>query len=646
MRFNRILKPFSLLFMAALFASCVPRFLAKPTSTPLPPTVTPTPTPRTLTICMGQEPDSLYPYGTLSIVSRRVMGVIFFGGLERINGGLTSQILGHVPSQGTDDVILEAVDVKNGDEVVSADGNLAYLAPGLAVFPHGCTSADCVQTWDGKTPLQLDRLKVKFTLKESIKWSDGKQLTAADSVYAFKLAADSSTPVLKDQIDLTASYTALDDRNIEWIGKPGYLTTNFENIFWQPLPQHLWEQLSPAQLLTSEEANKRPTGWGPYSILSWTPGQKIHMVKNPFYFRAGEGLPKFDFLDIVFMNDGEDPVQAVNSGKCDWVDPSGIPAEDQTQIAAGQKSGQFKWIIQSGESFEFLALGIKPVSYDDSYFPFGTDRPAIFDDVRTRQAIAACINRQGINDQFNNGAVPIPTNIFPSNFGENATPTSPQVFDLAKADELLTAAGWQDYDKNPATPRASVNVKNVPNGRFLSISLVSSDSISQKLLAEKISSALQKCGFAVTLNSLPLAELYKPAPDGLVFGRKFDLALLSIQMNEKSTCQMFSSQEIPTQLNFWMGKTSGGLNFTGFSNTEVDAACTELSRSGMNSQLELTDTERLNNLINQHLPIIPLWSTPKTAIFRNDSCGVKMDSGIDAFYASMDSSDHGPSCSK
>ena len=91
-----------------------------------------------------------------------------------------------------------------------------------------------------------------------------------------------------------------------------------------------------------------------------------------------------------------------------WI-PTAISIEKLASVVEGQKSGEFKAIIQSGSNLEFLALGIKPVSYDDSYFPFGTDRPAFFDDVRTRQALAACINRQEIIAENFLGQVKIPT---------------------------------------------------------------------------------------------------------------------------------------------------------------------------------------------------------------------------------------------
>ena len=615
-------KFFSILPILILISSCMPGFLAKPTATPLPPTATPTPVPRTLTICLGQEPDSLYLYGTISPASQRVMDVLYFGGLKQQGDQFTSMLLERIPSMDAGDVILEAVDVKSGDVVVDADGNLATLKAGLAVFPHGCTSAECVQIWDGASPLQLDRMKINFTIKQNLKWSDGQPLTAQDSVFSFNIAADVNTPVIKDDVDLTGSYTAVDEDTIQWVGKPGYLTMQFDKVFWLPLPRHRLNSLDADQLLKTEEVTQKPLGWGPYLVQTWAAGQSIHMAKNPNYLKSNEGFPRFDFLDFVFLKEKEDPIEALRSGKCDVVDSTAVSFERFASVVESQKSGEIKAIVQPGDSLQLLALGIKPVAYDDSYFPFGTDRPAIFDDVRTRQAIAACINRQGMIEKFLYGLSSVPVGVSGKDAITEIDSLTAQPYDLVKADELLTAAGWLDYDKSPATPRVSVNVKNVPNGRNLSVNLLSADSAFQKQLAEEIASSLVQCGFSVIQNQLSPDDLYKPAPEGLVFGRKFDLALLSLGVDDKSACQLLDGREIPTQLNFWLGKTSGGMNFMGYSNPEMDAACLAAGRAGMNAGQDGAIQKKIIGLVNQDLPVIPLFNQPGVVLFRKDLCGI------------------------
>jgi peptide/nickel transport system substrate-binding protein len=106
-----------------------------------------------------------------------------------------------------------------------------------------------------------------------------------------------------------------------------------------------------------------------------------------------------------------------------------------------------------------------------------------------------------------------------------------------------------------------MNVRNVPNVTSFSLNLLIADSGIPRQIAERIVVSLAQCGIQVKLIPSSFEALFKPAPDGLVFGRKFDLAQFSIQTDERTNCLLFESSEIPTQMNIWIGKASGGANF-------------------------------------------------------------------------------------
>ena len=46
-----------------------------------------------------------------------------------------------------------------------------------------------------------------------------------------------------------------------------------------------------------------PVGTGPFTLVSYATDASAKLVKNPNYFRAAEGLPKFDFLEFVYFLD-------------------------------------------------------------------------------------------------------------------------------------------------------------------------------------------------------------------------------------------------------------------------------------------------------------------------------------------------------
>jgi peptide/nickel transport system substrate-binding protein len=222
-------------------------------------------------------------------------------------------ILEKMPDLSDGSAYFAPVSVSEGDEVINTYGDLVALQPGTRVFPSGCTSPTCAVAWDGISELQVDQLTATFELLGGLKWSDGQPLSASDSLYAFQVASDPATPIIKRAVDQTASYTVMDDTTVEWVGKPGLVTDAFEQYFWAPMPEHAWGEYSADELLEVEEVNRSPLGWGAYvvdewqpGVDEWQPGAFIRLRKNPHYFRADKGLPAFDFITYKVTNPNGD----------------------------------------------------------------------------------------------------------------------------------------------------------------------------------------------------------------------------------------------------------------------------------------------------------------------------------------------------
>jgi len=600
--------------------------------------------PRTLKICLGQEPESLYAYGTSSLAAESVLNAIYDGPFETRNHLSNPVILEKIPSVENGDVVLQPVDVKVGDVVVDADGNLVALAAGVKVFPYGCTSSECVIAWDGASLLQLNQIVVTYKLKPGLKWSDGQTLTAADVVFSYKLASDPDTPVSKDSIDQTVSYKALDDRSVQWVGKPGLVTLNLTHYFWLPLPQHVLGNIKPVDLLTAQESSQKPMGWGAYMIQDWQKGKYIRLAKNQNYLKSNEKLPKFDFLEFHFLGKGENPINSVENGSCDFVDSSAVDFENLKNVIENQNPQKFQTYITSSRELELVAFGIKPASYDDMYNPFGVDRPDFFGDARVRQAFAYCIDRQAIIKDLLSGTSKVPIGLWlpddPILTGDRtATP-----FDPIKGNELLIAAGWLDYDKNLTTPRVAVGAKNIPTGMPLSFNFVTTDAGLRRQIAERIINSLAQCGIQVKPAFYPADEFYKPAPDGTIFGRKFDLAELAWQVEEESTCASFTSSETPTFSNSWLGKQTGGANYLGYNNPALDEACQVARKAGLNAQQYSVKKQEIAQIIIQDMPVIPLFFQPKMFLTRPDLCGFEPDSSSSSMLQQIENFDYGSGC--
>jgi peptide/nickel transport system substrate-binding protein len=603
---------------------------------------TPTQKPtRNLVICLPEEPDSLYLYAHASDSTMSVLQAIYDGPFDVQQSKVLPVILDRVPSFENGDASFQAVDVQEGDLVSDVNGDLVALAKGARVMPAGCTSSDCSVEWDGASPLQMDQLTVTFQLLENLTWSDHTPLSAYDSVYSFKLASDPHTPISKYLNFRTSSYQALDERTVQWAGIPGYAPSQLQTLFWTPLPEHLWKDFSAGDLITAEISNRSPLGWGPYVIQEWVPGDHIMLAKNPAYFRSNEGLPKFDFLVYRFLNlNAAGLISAVQTGECDIVDHSPLLDEQLNNVLDQQRSGLLKAYIGAGPDWEAINFGITPASYDDGYAQYAGDRPDYFSDVRVRQAFAFCMDRQGAVDQFLSGQSSVPTGYYlpTDTLFDPALQIIP--YDPDTGRQLLEEAGWRDVDGDPSTPLQAEGIPNIQTGTPLVVEYYTTQAALRQQVAQYLADSMIECGIQVNLNFESPEVLLAPGPDGIVFGRQFDLAEFSWKGGSVPACQYYQSDQVPSLENNWLT-----INVSGYQNPAFDQACL-LARSSRpdDESIYLQNNQAVQRMFSEELPVIPLYYRLRVAISRPDLCGLSMDVSSRSSLWNLETIDYGNGC--
>jgi peptide/nickel transport system substrate-binding protein len=645
---NRELKPILavLLLLATLGCSLLggtvePTATIAPTDTPLPtdrplPTDTPTPTflptftpvpthipteaakePRTLVICMGQEPDSLYLYGTSMSAADHIHAAIYdasawdFAADDR-SFSYQPTITEKLPSLEDGDAEIDVVAVQAGDRVLDADGEPVELAEGVRIRPAGCRSSDCAVEYTGGV-IKMDQMVATFTLVDGLTWADGTPVTAGDSVYSFELASDPLTPnPSRYAEDRTASYEALDDKTIVWKGLPGLLdSTYFVNI-WVPLPEHAWGDMTAAKVAKAVEASRMPMGYGPFTVESWEVGESITLVKNEHYFRADEGLPKVD--EIVFRIIGEDPnvaIAALLAGECDVLTQDTNVDEIADLLLEAEEIGELKVHIATGTVWEHMDFGINPV---ESY-----GRPDFFEDKRVRQAIAMCLDRQTLVDELLYGRSEVINSYVPDEHPLYNPDVKRWPYDPAAAQALLEEVGWKD--ENGDGVREAHGVEGINDGTRLAFKWSTTTAQLRVDMMRIFQTNLKECGIDVTLDSMSADVWFADGPVGPLFGRHFDLGEYSWMTWVEPPCDLYLSTEIPTDDNGW-----AGTNAPGYINPEFDQACNDALQS-----LPGTDEYRENHLRAQEifaedLPTVPLFMRLKIGASRPEVVGFEMDS--------------------
>ena len=617
-----------IVIIATTLTACKPGSTSSTPAATQAPTATPAPTAipqKTLVVCLGYEPGSLYMYKESSRAMWSVLEAIYDGPIDTVNFQPEPVILEALPTLENGGVTLSSVAVSAGDEVANVEGDIVALAKGVTVFPEGCTSSECAVTWDGSSELKLTQMSAQFKIMAGITWSDGTPLAAEDAVYSYTVAADPATAVSKTLIKRTASFTAVDEYTVQWTGKPGYLTMNPSAFFWTPLPKHILGSMSADQLNSADVTNKKPLGWGPYVIDEWTAGDHIRLVKNTNYFRAEEGLPNFDVLVFRFTPGlAETDLSPLVTGECDIMETS-VGLESQIQpLRELENTGKTKLYFGQGPEWELLNFGIKPASYDDVYNPY-LDRQDFFGDLRTRQAFAYCVDRPKIIKDVLFSQSQIPTSYLPANHPYWQKDLSLIAFDPTQGASLLDQVGWVDDDNNPETPRVSRGVKGVVDGTKFSLTYNVTDSLLHESVSLIIVNSLAECGIKAKVEYLPVTDMFASGPAGKVFGRAFDLAELAWSTGRQPPCFLYSSSEIPTEKNRWIGTKYGGVNLTGYSNAEYDAACSLQLAAGLDAEAFATANATTQMLFNQDLPVLPLFYHVKVMAARPDLCGVSLD---------------------
>ena len=589
--------------------SLAPTPIPEPSPTAVPPTSTPMPLPpKEFTICQAEEPNTLFIYGGPSRAAWNVLEAIYDGPIDTRTYQYQPVILEKVPSLADGDAIVHTVEVKEWEQVVGPGNLVVDLLPGVTVLNRASEAVTFVSG-----TVTMTQMVVTFTLRLGITWADGQPLTADDSRYAFELASEFDTPTLRRLLDRTRSYDAVDERTVVWTGIPGYLDPLYPLNFYHPLPRHVWGGSSGERLLSAEVAHRKPLGWGPFVVEEWIDGEQIRLVRNARYFRAAEGLPYLDRVIFRFVPDLEQALDLLEAGECDLISQDLVDGRDPEPLLEAAAAGVVTLNPAASSEWEHLDLSVGPASW--------VSRPRFFGDVRVRQAVAQCVDREQIlSEVFPYGGADVVHSYVPAEhplFAENRLYRWEH--DPLAGMALLQEAGWIDEDGDGI--REAHGVVGIGFGIPFSVTLLTtSEYPAREQTAHIISESLAGCGIRVAVKPIPSEEFFADGPDGLLFGRQFDLALFSWMNGLDAPCELYLSSEIPGPENWWASS-----NNPGYASGDYDAACQAARDALPGTEGYLGFHHESQRILSHDLPILPLYSLPKLNGTRLGVSGVVLD---------------------
>ena len=565
------------------------------------PTPAPPPT-KTLTVCLVGEPDTLYLYGYSHIpATRHVMEALYDGPVDNLEYTYQPVLLQEIPSVTEGDVIVRRIQVREGFHIVNAKGDFVELVEGVRLRPAGCYADECAVEFEGES-LWMERMEISFVLREGLTWADGEPLTAGDSAFAFQVASDPATPGNHYLTDRTAYYRPLSDQRVQWIGVPGFIPASYVKNFFAPLPRHQLEGRSPAELLKSDDTRRTPLGWGPFSVEEWVSGDHITLSRNRRYFRAAEGLPYLDHVVFRFTSGASDMIADLLAGKCDIGVQDGDFRPFMPLLIQAEQDGLLKVASAPGNGWEHIDFGIAPAP--------DYRRADIFEDVRVRQAVVQCIDRQAIVDEVTYGRSAVSDSYLPP---EHPLYPDDQLthwdYDPAAGRALLEEVGWVDNDESGV--REAHQIQGVRTGTPFEIAfLTSEESLIAQRVAPIVEAHLADCGIRVNLEARPAGGFFTPGPEGEFLGRKFDLAETAWWSDSAPPCDHYLS---PGSLDEGGWQES---NPSGYSNPDYDIACRRALQA-LPGTVEYEEYHKRAQIVfSQELPAIPLFARMRLAVIR------------------------------
>ncbi len=557
------------------------------------PTVLPQPIPeRVLSICLGDEPGSLFLYGDQSLSARIIRQAIYDWTVDENQSLIHSAAISEIPSLANGMVALAEIEVSDGERIVDAYGNLTILSRGTVYRPAGCADPSCWETFDQSGSVIMDQLSVDFSLRTDLIWSDGTPVTPEDSLFSFQTASLVYGARGPKNLIYSSSYRISEEGNLRWTGIPGYQgVLSYADLFFDPLPAHLWSGYTRDEFLLSENTTLQPLGWGAYRIIEWVQGDHLTLNANPNY----PGSLDYDALVFRFMNGPEEALAAYYSGECQIVSNQSGLQDYQADLRQAVEADSLRISLGEAKAWEQISFGVDSLGRSRNFLA----------SAEIRQALAGCVDREklalrrleagGVVDGFSLVAIA----------DQNPDFQLP-VFDPVGSGQLLKDLGWIDHDGDPDTPRRAESVEGISPGSSLELVLLTADTDIGKASGQLIADGLASCGVGVEVENLPPTDLLAPGPEGPIFGRQFDLAYFAWAAGNYQPCRLYLSDEVPG-LYPDHPKGWGGVNAAGFRSEAYDAACRTVLTSLPDLERSKTALSDAAAIYREELPSLPLF---------------------------------------
>jgi ABC-type transport system substrate-binding protein len=347
-------------------------------------------------------------------------------------------LLSIMPVSAQDDNILRIVALS---DIRTVDPHVAYEIdtwPATSLFHVGLVKQDIngdpvpalAESWVASD----DGTSFTFTLREGIKFSNGRDITTEDVKYSFErlLNPETAAPTAfmftviegteafqSGEADEVSGIQIIDERTIQF---------TLSRAEWTMMKRFA---LVPAFIVPREGVEaaeifgREPLGAGPFILESWESGVRMMGTRNPNYYE--EGKPFVDGFEITIGVEPSVGVLRMEAGEAD-VSLDQLISADYARLVA-----------DAALSPRLLPLAAFP---NVDYIILNTNMEP-FTELAVRQALNMAVDRERLV-QLTSGRAGVANGFIPTGVVGDNTELQPAAYDPEAARALLAEAGYAD----------------------------------------------------------------------------------------------------------------------------------------------------------------------------------------------------------
>jgi len=232
------------------------------------------------------------------------------------------------------------------------------------------------QPWAAESVEWNSPTSITVTLRDGMKWHDGKPVTAEDVKFSYEAAMGEEAPMYKPFVG-NIENIEIDGNKITFTLKnasAAFLTSSLAKL--NIIPKHVWEpvlsDLSGSEDNAESHQEAKPIGSGPFKFSSWATNEEVVLDANKDHWSA----PKADRWVLRIVPNTEAALGMLRSGEMNFL--SDFPGDPKILVAASEADGDLDVVSTVDIGFRYVA--------------FNNRRPP-FNDPAFRVALSTAINR-------------------------------------------------------------------------------------------------------------------------------------------------------------------------------------------------------------------------------------------------------------